>query len=256
MEVTFFIPGTNIPATVSGFGAVFCDVDNTGGVDATFIHYITADGRVIRNSNATAANNGLSFIGTTFPAGTRIARVIIEFGNARLSGATTDGVGGVDVVAMDDFIYGEPRAADYHRGDFDGDGVSDVAVFRPSNGTWFITRSGSGVVDIEQFGQNGDIPVEGDFDGDKLADLAVFRPSDGSWWVRRSSNGTFITLAFGTNGDKPVAGDYDKDGITDIAVWRPSNGNYFVLRSSDNQASFFGFPFGVSGDIPLLAGPQ
>jgi hypothetical protein len=254
-EITFFVPGTKVPATVSGFGAVFCDVDNLGGPNGTLVTVFKTDGTSLTFS-AADFNNGLSFAGVSFDQGERISRVIISTGNAQLDAANTDGVGGIDVVAMDDFIYGEPRATDYHRGDFDGDGQSDPVVFRPSSGTWFITNSGSGTTDIAQFGQNGDIPVEGDFDGDKLADLAVFRPSEGGWYIRRSSNGTFITQAFGAPGDKPVAGDYDKDGITDIAIWRPSNGNYFVLRSSTGLSTFFAFPFGTNGDIPLLAGPQ
>jgi uncharacterized delta-60 repeat protein len=141
--------------------------------------------------------------------------------------------------------------------DFDGDGLGDATVFRPSQATWFTLNSGDGTVSINQFGVNGDLPVDGDFDGDGRADLAIFRPSDGGWFVQRSSNPTsFITVSFGRNGDRPVAGDYDKDGKTDIAVWRPSNGTYFILRSSDNQTSFFAFPFGQAGDIPLSGAAQ
>ncbi len=214
------------------------------------------NGRQLSAASAGVLDNGLSFVGISFNAGERIARVVIESGNAALSATNTDGTGGVDAVAMDDFIYGEPCASQFHSGDFDGDGTSDSAIFRPSNANWFRLNSGSNTFQQEQFGLNGDIPVDGDFDGDRLADVAIFRPSDGTWFFRRSSNGTTFGAFFGQNGDKPVVADYDKDGISDIAIWRPSNGNFFVLRSSSNFSTFFGYPFGANGDIPVQGGAQ
>jgi hypothetical protein len=254
LEVTFLIPGTKIPATVNGFGAVFADVDSATGGNRTLIRVYGVDGRQLSAASAGVLDNGLSFVGISFNAGERIARVVIESGNAPLSAANNDGVGGVDVVAMDDFIYGEPRAAQWHAGDADGDGFSDFRIFRPSTGEWFVLNSGSNTININQFGQAGDVPIDGDFDGDSRADLAVYRPSEGGWYVFKSNGGTPITTAFGTATDIPIAADYDKDGKTDVAVWRPSNGNWFVLRSSDNQQSFFAAPFGQNGDIPLNAG--
>lgn len=252
LELTFFIPGTKIPATVSGFGLVFCDVDSSTGGNRSLIRVYGPDGAQLSAASAPVLNNGLSFVGISFNAGERIARVVIESGNAALSGANTDGTAGVDVVAMDDFIYGEPRAMQYHSSDFDGDGVSDLSVFRPSSGTWFILNSGSNTVTTIPFGSNGDIPIDGDFDGDQRADACIYRPSTGVWFFLRSSNGTALGAQFGgMPGDKPVPADYDKDGKTDIAFWRPSTGNYFVLRSSDGFSTFFGAPFGINGDIPL-----
>ena len=204
-------------------------------------------------SSLNTANNGLSFLGTSFNAGERVAKVIIRLGNANLQSGNVDGTNGVDVVAMDDFIYGEPRAMQFHSGDFDGDGVADSNVFRPATGEWFTLNSGSNTFSVVQWGINGDQPVDGDFDGDRLADRAVFRPSDGTWWIRRSADGGATVLTFGQNGDSPVAGDYDKDGKTDVAVWRPSNGNFFVARSSANFSTFFSYPFGQNGDIPVQA---
>ena len=254
LSIQFFIPGTNIPAGVSGFGAVFCDVDiNTNAI----MRLYGTDGRLATVPvSVAAANNGLSFLGISFNAGEKIARVEILSGNKPLVSGNIDGTNGVDVIAMDDFIYGEPHATQFHSGDVDGDGLTDARIFRPSTGQWFTMNSGSNTVSIEQFGANGDQPIDGDFDGDSRADLAIFRPSDGSWWFKRSSNSVVSATVFGQNGDKPVAGDYDKDGKTDIAFWRPSNGNYFVARSSADFATFFAFPFGQNGDIPVQMAAQ
>ena len=250
MEVSFFVPGTKIPATVTGFGVVFADVDSATGGNRSLIRVYGVDGTQLSAASAPVQDGGLSFVGISFNAGERIARVVIESGNTALNSTNNDGVDGVDIVAMDDFIYGEPRASQFHTGDFDGDGTTDSNIFRPSTGTWFSLNSGSNTVGISQWGQNGDLPVDGDFDGDGLADEAVFRPSDGTWWLNRSTAGV-LAVAFGVNGDKPVTGDYDKDGKTDIAIWRPSSGNFLILRSSTNFTSFFGYPFGQNGDIPV-----
>lgn len=248
-DVKFFIPGTNIPAGVNGFGAVFSDVDLTNN---TFILFYDAAERQIGAAAIPAvpvANNGLSFLGVSFNAGERVSRVRIVTGNRPLAAGNIDGAGGVDVVAMDDFIYGEPRATEHHPSDFDGDGTSDLAVFRPSSGTWFLINSGSNTFSGIQFGAAGDVPIDGDFDGDARNDIAVWRPSTGAWFILNSSNGTVNGTTFGQNGDKPVAADYDKDGKTDIAVWRPSTGFYYRLNSSNGQ--FQAVQFGQNGDIPV-----
>lgn len=257
MEVNFVVPGTNIPATVKGFGVVFADVDSATGGNRSLIRLYGPDGRQLPGAaSSPVQDGGLSFVGVSYNAGERVARVVIEFGNAALSASNNDGTGGVDVVAMDDFIYGEPRATSFHSGDFDGDGITDSTVFRPSSGVWFTLNSGSNTVTQEQWGLNGDIPVDGDFDGDSRADLAIYRPSSGIWFFKRSSNGTTLGAQFGQTGDKPVVGDYDKDGKSDIAIWRPSNGNYFILRSSTDFSTFFSYPFGQNGDIPVQGGAQ
>lgn len=247
IEILFFVPGTTIPATVSGFGAVYCDVDSSN----TFVEYYDVGGNKISGSSLNVANNGLSFLGTSFNAGERVSKVIIRLGNSNLQSGNIDGTNSVDVVAMDDFIYGEPRAAQYHSADFDGDGVSDLAVFRPSTGQWFVLNSGSNTFTSTFFGLAGDIPVDADFDGDSRADLAVFRPSIGTWFRQSSSNNAFSGVQFGSNGDKPVAADYDKDGKADISVWRPSDGNYYTLRSSDG--GFSSNHWGANGDVPIGA---
>jgi len=254
LEVNFFIPGTKIPATVKGFGLIFVDVDSAGGGSRSLIRVYGADGAQLSAAQANVADNGLSFVGISFNAGERISRVVIESGNVALSAANNDGVNDADAVAMDDFIYGEPRATESHPGDFDGDGAADLTVFRPSSGEWFTFNSGSNTFSQVQFGQNGDIPIDGDFDGDSRNDVTVFRPSEGTWYRLNSTNGSFFAINFGLNGDQPVAGDYDKDGKADIAVWRPSSGDYFFLKSSNGQ--FQAQHWGLNGDVPVMAAGQ
>ncbi len=135
--------------------------------------------------------------------------------------------------------------------DYDGDGQADLALFRPSDSTWYILSSSNGQVSFVQFGSNGDIPVAGDFDGDGKADLNYFRPSNGYWYRLNSSNGSPVVLQFGMNGDDPVSGDFDGDGKADPAVFRPSNGTWYVLASSTGTMQ--GGQFGLSGDIPAPA---
>ncbi|MBK7705878.1 MAG: VCBS repeat-containing protein [Acidobacteria bacterium] len=77
-------------------------------------------------------------------------------------------------------------------GDFTGDGKSDVSIFRPSSGEWFVLRSEDSSFYSFPFGANGDVPVPADYDGDGKTDAAVFRSSNSTWYIQRSSGGTTI----------------------------------------------------------------
>ena len=97
-------------------------------------------------------------------------------------------------------------------------GTTDVAVYRPSTGQWWVRNQFT-----VTWGLPTDVPVPGDYNGDGTADVAVYRPSTGQWWVRQQ-----FTAAWGLPTDVPVPGDYNGDGVTDVAVFRPSTGQWFV----------------------------
>jgi hypothetical protein len=132
------------------------------------------------------------------------------------------------------------------RADFDGDGKTDLSVFRPSEGNWYLNRSTAGFT-AANWGLATDIPTPGDFDGDNKADTAVFRPSTGTWWILRSTGG-FSSTEFGVMGDVPVVGDYNGDGTSDIAVFRPSNSTWYIQISGGGTATA---AFGSPGDLPV-----
>jgi hypothetical protein len=92
-------------------------------------------------------------------------------------------------------------------GDYTGDGRTDAAFWRPSDGFWFILRSEDFSYYAAPFGSVGDIPVPGDYDGDGKTDTAVFRPSSATWYANRSAAGVFIT-SFGAAGDVPIPTAY------------------------------------------------
>jgi hypothetical protein len=118
-DALFFLPGSNgtVPATVSGFGAVFTDVDQPDGSgpgqkngnrgSSTLVEYFGVDGELLFSSfvPASPGDGSLSFFGIVFDDA-RIARVRITSGDVA-PGPDDDAKH--DVVMMDDFIYGEPQ---------------------------------------------------------------------------------------------------------------------------------------------------
>jgi hypothetical protein len=107
-------------------------------------------------------------------------------------------------------------------GDWSGEGISHLGLFRPSTGQWFLDQNGNRAWDgcrrdrcIETFGSAGDLPVTGDWDGSGRSNIGVWRPSTGQWFLDYNGNGVWdgcsvdiCVTAFGASGDIPVAGKW------------------------------------------------
>lgn len=146
---------------------------------------------------------------------------------------------------LDGILDGDEAVRNRTRADFDGDGRTDISVFRPATGSWYVIPSGGTGYTATNWGRGTDRLVPADFDGDGRTDHAVFR--DGTWYLMRSQTGLQITT-FGLSGDIAQPGDYDGDGTADLAVWRPSDGCWYILRSRDG---FTAVSFGLNGDRPV-----
>ena len=176
-------------------------------------------------------------------------------------------------------------------GDYDGNGIVETAVFRPSSAEWLFPAAPP-----VQFGSTGDIPVPGDYNGDGITDIAVWRSTGtgpAQWFVRNQ-----ITVAHGARGDIPVVGDWDRDGRDDMGIFEPDTGMWrtsapaaassfhhaavgtaadllvnadstqtrrlrrlpqriwLILRSGTNYTAPESIPFGVTGDTPIADGQR
>jgi hypothetical protein len=131
------------------------------------------------------------------------------------------------------FHYGVPADIPV-TGDWNGDGVRQIGVFR--DGQWNLDLDGDGrLTDADgsaSFGQAGDKPVVGDFDGDGIDEIGVFRA--GQWSIDSNHNLALDAqdkvFELGGEGDHPVVGDWNDDGRDDPGIYQPGQATDRVAR--------------------------
>jgi hypothetical protein len=291
------------PTSVGDFTTLLLDINPsyaTGGYPETWTQFtITLSGLpaagvsgrlafryFVENGGPTGANS--NYIGVdTFsytPASSTPVRAVLDFNGdgktdyvtVRSAGATSQSTWQINTGAGQ-LGYAWGTGVGFGTGDravpvdFDGDGKTDVAVWRPTGygdparSYFFILQSSTNTFRQDQFGsQNDDPSVVADYDGDGKADPAVFRrgASAGapSFWYYRPSTAptTIVGVQWGqgnastVGGDYPVPGDYDGDGKADFVVQRPNSGGgslqatYFVRFATGTTQTFY---FGTGSDI-------
>jgi hypothetical protein len=129
---------------------------------------------------------------------------------------------------------GEPPAAD-----FNGDGRTDVSLYRRSTGIWWIKDA----LPVDWGGQPSDVVVPADYDNDGRTNIAVYRRATGIWYLQGLS-----PVNWGSEpSDVPVPGDYDKDGTPNLAVYRAETGIWWIQGASPIHLG------GEPSDIPVPA---
>ncbi len=167
-----------------------------------------------------------------------------------LRNSNTTGVSDIDI------LFGDPSDLPV-AGDWNGDGISTVGLYRQSTGEFFLKDEnsfGAPVVYSFVLGNPGDVPMVGDWDGDGKDSVGVFRPSNGIVYLKNALTTGFADfgMVFGNPNDQPVAGDWNGDGKDSIGIYRGDT--FFLTNQTCNgcvPTADYIFILGVTGDVPF-----
>ena len=249
-----FTDGTPSNTTPNDVAYVLVERMSSTDVKIRFLHFDFATNTVTLLGETQLVPDSHTTISLRVTKGTLDSNAVTAF-YAYDGGSFTQLPGTMDIFNGADFtraqfIAFEPAPVS---GDFDGDGKTDISVWRPGNGYWYTISSKDGSIIYQQWGGGAfnDVPVPGDYDGDGKTDIAVWRPGDGVWYIISSKDGSIRYQQWGKLGDVPVPGDYDGDGKTDIAVWRPGDGVWYIISSKDGSIIYQQWGGGAFNDVPV-----
>lgn len=166
------------------------------------------------------------------------------------------------VLQTTDFPEGELRGQFkpvWLDGDVDGEGRTEISIFRPSDGYSYAYCSMNNTTIRQPLTDWNPLtdsePFLADFDGDAIADWAFVRTvthngTPGMMFTayRQSRNNEMAYVYWGrsTYGDIPAYGDYNGDGTIEVAVFRPAEGKFYIMGVGTER-------WGMAGDKPCPA---
>jgi hypothetical protein len=133
-------------------------------------------------------------------------------------------------------------------GDWDGDGIDDIGVFRRASGVGRFRRQVGSTESVVKFARNYDQPIVGDWDGDGLADVGAWQAAS-TQVITKTATGMTGAETLGTIRDRAVPGDWNGDGVTDLGLWRASTGSFGVL---DAVGKRIWIAMGSASDLPVV----
>ena len=155
-----------------------------------------------------------------------------------------------------------PQSTQYFEGDFNGDGISDMAFFNPVTGDWKVVESRfDGSRTFKTYGNKfmgyaGDSKilwfkgnVTGDYDGNGKSDIAFYLPHEKEYWVAESTGSSFQFKRYGglqlTDVDifkaEWLTGDYDGNGISDVVLFDEKSGSWIFMQNIGGTFTFIKF---------------
>ncbi|PVG83833.1 hypothetical protein DDE18_05885 [Nocardioides gansuensis] len=147
------------------------------------------------------------------------------------------------------YSYGEATSANCVdvpvAGNFSGDALAEVAVFRRGRRSQFIVNE-AGTPRVVPFGRATDEPVVGDWDGDGTANVGIRTPRGARFKLQTA--GGVVKIVYGIPSDRPIAGDWNADGITDLGVRRPETASFYIRMPDGSTQSLV---LGDADDLPV-----